>query len=189
MNRPGFTYKNRTEYYKGTGTQKLLLRSRPVYPRVGQSDQIAVYLDEAGFYGSVSGAFTQSNSQLTYGTDFALQIDQEDGSSRSGILIRINNLWPRPQNRIAGLLSPFIGEGHGTIKVVYSAGYHIDNLPAQLRMAANLMVQRLRYIMPLGVELASESYEERAISVITSQKQKILALAAPIIAPFRNWKW
>ena len=28
LNRPGMSYKSRTEYYKGTGTQKILLKSR-----------------------------------------------------------------------------------------------------------------------------------------------------------------
>ena len=31
LNRPGFDKKSRTEYYQGTGTQRLLLRSRPVF--------------------------------------------------------------------------------------------------------------------------------------------------------------
>ena len=33
LGRPGFGYKARTEFYSGTGTQTLLLRSRPVYQR------------------------------------------------------------------------------------------------------------------------------------------------------------
>lgn len=185
FNRPGIFYKERTEYYNGTGTQNLLLRSRPVYT----TPTIQVLVDGAGYYGSASGAFTNQNSQLTYGTDFCIQIDQEDGTSRSGILVRINNYWPRPFVRTAGLLSSFLGQQYGGVKVIYTAGYTVNNLPAVFREACNLLVARLRYIWPLGVELNSESYEDRSIGIVTSEKSKLMALVVPMLMSFRNWKF
>ena len=185
LNRPGMEKKSRTEYYFGTGNQKLLLRSRPVFT----TPTIAVSLDEGGNFGATSGAFTSADAALTYGTDFALVIDQDNGTSRSGILYRINNLWPKPSVRQRGLLSPFLGTGFGTIRVTYTAGYDVDNLPAGLRLAAGLLVQRLRYIMPLGQELTGDSFEERNISIVTSEKEKLLAIVKPLLLPYRNWKW
>lgn len=185
LNRPGMDKKSRTEFYFGTGNQRLLLRSRPVFT----TPTIRVFLDEGGNFGATSGSFDATDTALIYGTDFALVIDQENGTSRSGILYRINDLWPRPSVRQRGLLSPFLGVGFGTIKVIYTAGYEVDNLPSGLRLAANLLVQRLRYIMPLGMELASDSFEERNISAVTSEKDKLLAVVKPLLFPYRNWKW
>ena len=185
LNRPGMAKKSRTEFYNGTGNQKLLLRSRPVFT----TPTIQVFQDEGGNFGATSGSFNATDSALVYGTDFALVVDQENGTSRSGILYRINELWPRPSVRQRGLLSPFLGTGFGTIKVVYTAGYEVDNLPASLRLAANLLVQRLRYIMPLGMELTGDSFEERNMSIVTSAKEQLLVLVKPLLLPYRNWKW
>lgn len=179
------TLKSRTEYYNGTGTQKLLLKTRPVFT----NPTIQVFLDEAGFFGSASGSFAAGTTALTYGTDFCLAIDQDDGSSRSGILVRINNLWPLPSIRQRGLLAPFLGEGFGSIKVVYSAGYTVDTLPAQLRTACNLLVARLRYIFPLGMELGSEGYEERSIGLVAERDDYILSVVKPLVFNYRNWKF
>ncbi len=177
--------KSRTEYYSGTGTSKLLLKSRPVYT----SPTIAVSVDDGGYYGEPSGAF-DSNTALTYGTDFAIQLDPgEDGVSRSGILVRKSNVWSRPSARRQGLLSPYIGEAYGNIKVVYTAGYSVDSLPVTLRLACNLLVARLRYVFPLGIELGTESFEERSISIISSEKTKLLVLVRPLIMPYRSWRW
>ena len=185
LDRPGLFLKARTEYYNGTNTQKLLLRSRPVFT----TPTIQVFLDESGYFGSVSGSFDSSLTALTYGEDFALKVDQEDGSSRSGILIRINNLWPRPSVRQAGLLAPFIGEGFGSIKVTYTAGYYVDNLPPVFRLACNILVAQLRYMFPLGFLLASESFEERSISIHIPQKLYFLSMITPMLLPYKNWFW
>ena len=178
-------YQSRTEYYNGTGTQKLLLKVRPVFT----TPTIQVYVDSAGYFGSASGAFDSSTTALTYGTDFCLQVDQDNGTSRSGILIRINNYWQKRPMREVGYLSPYVGPSFGSIKIVYTAGWTIDSMPGAFRMAVNLLVARMRYILPLGLELNSESYEERSISIVTSEKDKLITLVKPIIMPFRNWKW
>jgi len=180
-----FFWKSRTEYYDGTGTQELRLRARPVYT----TPTIAVRVDEGGYFGSVTNSFG-TNTALTYGDDFALRLDQEDGtSSRSGILVRIDDIWPRPRIRQRGLLSPSIGRGYGTIKVTYTAGYSVDTLPATIRLACNLLVARLRVILPLGAESTSEGYEDRSISIVTSEKTKLMALVRPLLVAHRNWNF
>ncbi len=185
LNRPDLSLKARTEYYDGSGSQNLLLRSRPVYV----TPTIAVNADNQGYWGESSGAFA-STTALTYGTDFALRLDPgEEGVSRSGILVRISGFWEKPTVRQRGYLSPFVGEGFGNVKVVYTAGYVADTLPAQLRMAANFLAARLNMVLPLGAELSSESYEERSISVVTSAKSQLFALVKPLIWSYRNFKW
>lgn len=180
-----FTLQSRTEYYKGTGTQKLLLRARPVFT----TPAIQVYQDYSGHYGAPTGSFDPVTSPMIYGTDFSLQIDQEDGSSRSAILIKHNSFWFKPTLRSNNLLSPYVGEDTGSYKIIYTAGYTVDTLPAVFRMATNLLVARLRQLLPLGTELGSESYEDRSISMVNSEKDKLLVTVKPMLMNFRNWHW
>jgi hypothetical protein len=179
-----FLKRSRTEYYSGSGTQQLLLKARPVFT----TPTIEAWVDFDGFWGASSGAFDTSTA-LTWGDDFSLKIDQDDGTSRSGILVRNNAFWPRKTIRASPYLSPFVTSGMGNIKVTYTAGYTVDTLPGDFRLAANLCIARLRSVMPLGVETNSESYEERSISVVTSERLKLLALVGPMLNRYRNWKW
>ena len=186
LDRPDLSIKTRTEYYDGTGTKNLLLRCRPVHT----SPEPQAFEDLGGYWATASGAFAASTTQLTWGTDFTLRLDPgENGVSRSGILVRIGGVWDRPQARQQGLLSPFITEGNGNVKVVYLAGYTFDSLPSTFRLALAFLVTRLRYVFPLGVELNSDSYEERSISVVISEKTKLLALVKPLLWSHRNWSF
>jgi hypothetical protein len=191
-----FSFKTRTEYYNGTNTQWINLRKRPVYPNPPNPlySPISVIYDPLGYYGSAPGSFNPSVSatavQLTYGTDFCLQIDRDDGGSNSGVLIRINEYWIKPILRQNPFLSSYRAEDTGSYQVVYSAGYFVDNLPAPLRMACNALVAKLRYFFPVGMELGSDSYEERAIGIVTENKGYILTPAIKsMILQYRNWKW
>lgn len=185
LNRPGLFVQARTEFYSGSGTQKLLLRSRPVYP----TPTIVVNVDDSGYWGSRSGSFNTANN-LTYGSDFALQLEPgEEGLSRSGILLRIGAYWPKLTARQAGLLTPFVTEGFGNVKVTYTAGYTVDNLPSPLRLACNTLVAELRVLFPLGFLSNSEGYEDRSVSVQLPQKDYLLAMIRPMVMPYRNQRW
>jgi hypothetical protein len=184
LNRKDIEKKSRTEYYDGTGTLELNLKARPVFTTTA----IRAFVDEAGYYGQTSGGFA-STSELTYGDDFFLKIDQSDGTSRCGILVRRGRHWPQPNVRTRGLLAPFIGEGYGCVKVIYTGGYTVDTLPAAIRGACNLLVARMRYIYPLGMQIGSESYEERHISLVDKNKNYFMSLVAPMLFSYRNWKW
>lgn len=190
LGRTDLELKARTEYYKGTGTQKITLNHRPVY----QTPVPVVATDQNGYYGAVSGAFTTNEGVLTYGTDFTMEWDQPDGTSKSAILVRIGNIWTRPQIRQRGFLSPYVGESFGNVKVTYTAGYTIDTLPAMIRQAANLLVAKTRYMFPLGVELASESFQQRSIGLDQGQSRAaartyMMSAVKPLLTGFRNWKW
>src|SRR5437879_2823588 len=58
-----FTLQQRTEYYGGSGTQKLLLRTRPAY--YDANHLIQCYVDETGYFGTRSGAFDPNTTVLT----------------------------------------------------------------------------------------------------------------------------
>lgn len=188
-----FMLKVRTEYYRGPGTPKLILRHRPVYPNPGAPYQaISIAYDTFGYWGQGLNAFADTTTiDYVYGVDYAMVMDGEDGiSSRSGIAMRINELWSRPTYRQVGLLSPFMWDDTGSLKVTYTAGFTLDNLPASLRFAVNLMVARMRYLLPLGMEVASESYEERQLSLIAENRSYIITpTIKTLIAPYRNWKF
>ncbi len=177
--------KSRTEFVRGTGGVAINLKARPVFT----SPTIQAFVDESGYFGSVSGSFDATTSDLTYGTDFALQLDQDDGTSRSGTLVRINGVWPRPSARTMGLLSPFLTGSWGNVKVVYTAGYTADTIPAALRYATTVLVARMQNVLPLGAIIQSEAYEERSITIMADQKDYFLSLIKPILWNYRNWKW
>lgn len=185
-----FTYKTRTRYYDGTGTQKLCLRHRPVYPAPPTGfSTLAVVIDEAGYYGTASGGYT--GDALVYGDDYALKIDQDDGGSRSAILLRLGAVWPKPSQRQGGYLTPFIGQDTGSVKVTYTAGYTVDTLPAVFREAAGLLIARMNSLWPLGLPLNSESYGDSAGSVgmgyFNQYKDILTGLVKPLLYNFRNW--
>lgn len=187
LGRPVIEYGSYTEYYSGTGTALLPLRIRPVY----LTPTIQVFeSDNNGNYGSSSGSFTDPNCALTYGQDFCLQVDQVDGTSRSGILLRLNDYWDRITVRSQGLLSPYLTTDWGNIKVVYSAGWTIDTLPAAFRLASNVLVAKLRALLPVGVPTTGESYEARSMSFQVPQKNVLMdQIIKPLLFTHRNWKF
>lgn len=83
-----------THFLKGSGTQRLALPERPV------QSVTAVYYDEKGYWGDAPGAFG-ADKLLVEGVDYALERDQSDGSSQSGVIYRINGVWPSPFGRVA----------------------------------------------------------------------------------------
>lgn len=181
--------KERTEYYSGTGTQQLLLNCRPII----DPTSVVVVTNQTGYYGSNPN--TSGETALEYGGNngFAVKLDGNDNDgnpiSKCGILIRIGQYWEKPQVRTWGLLSPFLGNGFGNIKVTYTAGYTIDSMPALLRGACNFLVARLRYILPVGFELSGDSYEEKNYSFASSQKQYLIGQVWPMLQNFRNWNF
>ncbi len=178
----GIDKQERAEFYGGTNTNKLVLNIRPAF-----ADPVPqVFLDGQGGYGAISGSFGPE-TKLIYGDDFSLAIDKPDGSSQSAILYKKNGVWPRNLYRSAGLLASYTGPSPGTIRVVYTAGYTPDSIPSAFRVAGNFMVARLRYMMPLGMELNSEGYEERSIGVATDAKDYMLGVIKPLLWQYRNW--
>lgn len=177
--------KRRTEFYCGTGTQQLWLRNRPVHRNTQHT--LEVYEDENGNFGSTAKSFDSITSLLEYGEDYALDVDGDDGTSRSGVLVRINDAWPRPPVRERGLLSSFIGQGFGNVKVVYTAGYVADTMPGIVRDACNSLVARMRLVYPLGAALNSDSYEQRSVSYAAVDDAKTF-LIGPTIRQLVNFR-
>lgn len=194
IGRPDLTYRQRTQYLAGTGTQYLILKHRPIYttptpPRV--------WVDMDGAFGANSGAF-DSTKELTYGDvtgdgvgGFCVKVDDDSGTKgKSGLLMKIGGTWEKGSYRTRGLISSFLDKAPGTIKVVYYAGYTSDDLPGELRWAGNIMCARMNNLLPLGIQLGGESYEERSISMVNENIDFLLGGGvASILARFKNKNW
>lgn len=183
-----FLQQSYTQYLNGSGTPKLLLKYRPVL----LTPTPLVYLDEndaGGMFGQPQGSF-DSTTLLTLGTDYALWVDQPDGSSRSGILIRIRNVWPMGSYRQRGYLSAFVAPQYGNVKVVYTGGYaSTATLPYQVTAACVALASKIRFSFPWAIEVAGSSYEELSVSQMSKARQNYLfALARPMLVQMRNWK-
>ncbi len=168
-----FASQSYTEVYCGNGTPYLPLNQRPV------TAVASVYLDELAYFGQASGAFAAS-TELVQGQDYAIYVDQPDGSSRAGLLFNINGWWPIPINYTPGLITPVIGPPVGNIQVTYTAGYAA--IPSQIEMACVMLVARVRKMRFYGQMLDSESYEEYSYK-LTAPHPGMTAITAGLMSP------
>lgn len=138
-----------TEFYSGDNTPILILNQRPV------TAIVSIYEDEYGYWGQGPDPFN-AETLLTEGEGYALEVDQPDGSSRCGMVMRLNGSWCRPSRVEAGNLSQWAPYGTGNIKVVYTAGY--QRVPAGVELATQEAVAAiLRSAKYGGAMVASEN--------------------------------
>jgi hypothetical protein len=128
-----------TELYSGNGQAFLVLRQRPV------QSITALYLDDYAYWGDAPGAFDPATTLQVEGTDYALDRDQPDGSSRSGLVYRVHGYWPRPITYGPARIAPELGPRAGNIKITYTAGY--ADPPPDLQLAVSLT---LKHVWELG---------------------------------------
>lgn len=166
-----------TEYYSGNGTRHIRLRQRPV------TSITSVYLDSGGYFGTGTDAFA-STTLLTAGTDYTIVKDQSDGSSKSGLLERLNGMWPQVAVRTVGMLTPAYENNRGNIKVTYVGGY--SSIPDDLVFAEILTVANIRFMQPHGARLQSEGYEDYNYSLASmARPEDILSPVRSILSRYR----
>lgn len=169
-----------TEFYSGDGTNIIRLRQTPV------QSITSLYLDNAGFFGTVSGSFA-SASQLIEGTDFVLNRDNNSATekSTSGIVWRINGSWDRPSSRVNGTLSTIPGSAMGNIKVTYVGGY--ATVPADIQGACIQAVAMFRAMPVVGLA-QSENYEDYSYTLADpSAQEKIMGSLKSLLKPYRRF--
>ena len=145
----------RTEYYDGNGQRELCLLRRPV------TEIVSVHEDCRGFFGSYPDSF-DPNTELVSGEDYALKLDAifgDQGTSESGILIRIDSVWPRVRLNRRENLNLQVAHSLGSIRVQYEAGYSADNMPANLKYAVAALVGLVQSTAAQGFSLQSESLD------------------------------
>ena len=139
---------------------------------------LAAYLDTSafagqGYAGLSPGAFSAA-MQLFLGTDYMRVVDEPDGSSRSGVLKRLTGgvgglggfdwPWAFQQRRgtLTAAIPPVWGKWpYGSLKVQYTAGYYLNDVPADLAEAVLMMAAWLRQQTPVGVSLDIDKMSEQ----------------------------
>lgn len=103
-----------TVYLDGNGTENLVLPRKPVPSAASITN---VWLDEGGFYGSVTDSFDATDTLLTAGVDYFYK-----ANSTAGILVRMGRFWPvarrRPLDRLGTETTPLLG----CVKVTFTSG-------------------------------------------------------------------
>lgn len=140
------------EYPVAYGTGTFRLRNTPVT----FTNLTSIYYDVGANFGRGSGDFS-STTLLTEGTDYVLRVDQNDGvTSLCGIVERINGTWAGRLTRERGHLAASTEPRRGHIKVTLSPGW--STVPADIALAANLLIIRVIQMGPRGYVLMNESY-------------------------------
>lgn len=166
------------QIYQGNSQQVFALRNRPV------TAISALYLDNSAYWGTALGSFPAS-TLLVEGVDYALDRDQPDGSSRSGLVYRIGGLWQRPQIRRVGTIGNAEGAQVGNIKISYTAGFSV--LPINVELAAMLAIAKVRRTAPYGQALASESYKDTSYSLFHPQHSGLfMGEVGTLLSRYRN---
>ena len=170
------------EYLDGNGLDVVLLRHTPVQAIT------EVRLDPAGFYGQGTGF--GSTTVLAAGVDYAIVPDDPVNNwSLAGKLRRLNGVWPGRMERRPGQLSGVMRPGQGNIKVTYTAGYSAvaDKVPADLQLAANLVVSQVRSAAELGFVPGSAHLSEASYSLLSGVQQAMqTGTVASILARYRR---
>ena len=115
-----------------------------------------VWEDDAGYWGQSPQSFP-STSQLTWGSDYTIRADELDGSSRSGMLLRQNNVWETQFMRGGDMLSEMLASGFGNIKVQSMVGW--PTVPANVELAVIRLIAKCRATRIYGEMIASQNFQ------------------------------
>lgn len=97
--------------------------------------------------------FTAANTLLAENVDYKLV---------NGMLYRLNGVWPATRENRWGLLADAQVPSVGLIQVVYTAGY--NPVPADVTLAADMLVVKLFRLRKKGEAMLSESLEDYSYS-------------------------
>ncbi len=152
-----------TDYLQGNGDKFLPLKQRPI------NSVASVYEDIAAMWGQAPDAFAAA-TLLTAGTDYAIVKDSA-GVGKSGMLYRINSVWPKPLSYVPGNISPQNLEGVGNLKITYNAGF--ATVPSDVQQACCFLVAAVKRIAKLGVPTQSEGWEDYNYSLAAAAAEAI----------------
>lgn len=172
------------QYYSTDGTKQIRLRQRPVL-----SVQ-SLYYDPNGYFGTPPAPATPFDSAtlLVPGTDYTLYIDNDrEQSSERGWIMRINGYWPKPNERIRGVLVSTPGIAQGNLKISYTAGRKF--LPLDLQRASNLMVAISRATAQRGLPMSAESLDYYNYTLADDKQAKaMIGSIYRTLANYKEWR-
>lgn len=183
-----FERRSYVEFLSGNNTQSLVLTHRPVKVIT------EVRLDDGGYYGQGDDAF-DSLSILIEGQDYTLRLDNdESGWSESGVLHRINTVWPyRDRLRFSGRLTPEVGPQRGNVQITYTAGYlvtasppHPEALPQGICAAVAALVGHWRRSLAFGGPVVREKLGRWEYEVQPLLRRGIPEEVYALLEPYRE---
>lgn len=169
-----------TEFYSGSGTERLFLNNYPV------TSITSIHLDNRGYFGDGPDSFA-ADTLLTEGSDYVLNKDDasETAVSRSGEVFRIKGIWDRPHIRKRGQLCSAPASGKGNIKVVYVGGFAV--VPKDLEHCANRVVVSIYNSRTLSSVIASESFEDYSYNLAgTEEAARALDSSHSVLAYYKR---
>ena len=169
-----------TEFYSGDNTAVLVLAQRPV------TAILSLWVDENGYWGDGLDPF--GTATLLEAGAYALEKDQPDGSSRCGLVYRVNGVWPRPYSVASGNLSASAPHGTGNIKVRYTAGY--GTVPGTVQLACQLAVARIWRMGKFGGLVQSENTPGYSYTLATNtlRADGMLALPPEVVSMLSRYR-
>ncbi len=169
-----------TEFYGGSGDERLFLKNYPV------TSITSIHLDNGGYFGDGPDSFA-ADTLLTEGSDYVLNKDDASATavSRSGEVFRINGIWDRQRTRKRGQLCSAPSSGMGNIKVVYVGGYLV--VPKDLEHCANRVVVSIYNSRKLSSVIASESFEDYSYNLAgTEEAARALDSSHSVLAHYKR---
>jgi len=146
-----FESQNYTEFYNGNNRRELALRWRPV------TAVASVYLDYAGAFGHNPSSPFPASTLLADGVSYVLDWDGPNAvQSRSGLLLRLNTVWPELPRSYSAPRSLTLDTGplYGNIKVTYTAGY--VTVPEDIQYAVAFLCSYMKRTIPQGGNVVEE---------------------------------
>lgn len=143
-----------TEYYDAPYTDRLVLRQWPV---------TTVTTVKVAQNSSGDPAKFTTDTLWTQYVDYVVEVDQSNGSSRSGLLRSTRGYWGMQQAHPMGRLASRMTADYRAVQVVYVAGY--DQIPQSLKSAALLMTSRLFHLRKFGLMPGSASLNGASYSL------------------------
>lgn len=168
-----------TEYPTPAGTTDILLARTPVDPAT-----VTIYEDWNGNFGQTSGSF-DSTTLLTMGTDYTVPIDSRwnDGLNYSGLVRRINTVWPYRRQRPLTLLGYSRDPLPGSVKATYTGGFQL--IPYPIKLAVWTLTTIFAQGSPAGRLAMSESGEGESVSY--GAMEDIPWTVTKPLAPYRRF--
>jgi len=165
---------------------------------------LTVFLDFGGYYGAGLNAFQNgpgNSSQLYIARDYAVKIDQPDGTSKCGLLALIGgggwggaslgaflaggNAWGWGGRRnLSANLPPVWPKYPGCVKVQYVAGLGVGatapggtlpantTLPVELTYCCNTLVAWMRTMTPVGIPVDVSTMAKQVADTLNLETSK-----------------
>jgi hypothetical protein len=171
-------------YYDGDGSRFIRPKQYPIL-----EGTVSAWLDYTGRFGKNPDGSFATATQLVEGTDFVLVTDgclpgTTTKCSYSGLIERVNGVWPRLRRFTPGQISPNAGSLLGCIKLVYSAGF--STVPPDLQLACCEILAYVRRNRKKGGPIQSEGLGAYHYAMAGVSDAPELGSARRVLARYRR---